>query len=124
MEAPQVELLPLLALPAWQADPAAAERLLCEDWKWRFAGPGGAIVLYDPGECEDCPGTGYDGRIALHELLILDDGVKQAIQERARSGAIYELALAGGMRTLRQDGILKVLAGHTDLKQVHAVCVR
>jgi len=110
--------------PAWRQDPGAAARSLVDDWKRLFAGGANAITLYEPGQCEDCSGTGYNGRIALHELLIVSDEVKHAIQERARSSAIFELALAAGMRTLRQDGILKVLAGHTDLKHVHAVCAR
>jgi type II secretory ATPase GspE/PulE/Tfp pilus assembly ATPase PilB-like protein len=109
---------------AWQQDPAAAERALYADWQSRFASAGGDITLYEAGRCDDCSQTGYDGRIALHELLIVDNDVKRAIQERARSSVLFDLALAAGMRTLRQDGILKVLAGHTDLKQVHAVCVR
>jgi type II secretory ATPase GspE/PulE/Tfp pilus assembly ATPase PilB-like protein len=110
--------------PARRQDPGAAARSLVDDWKRQFAGGANAITLYEPGQCEDCSGTGYNGRIALHELLIVSDEVKHAIQERARSSAIFELALAAGMRTLRQDGILKVLAGHTDLKHVHAVCAR
>ena len=68
--------------------------------------------------------TGYDGRIPLHELMIMNDEIKKTIQNKERSSAILEVALATGMRTLRQDGIQKVLAGHTDLKQVHAACVR
>jgi type II secretory ATPase GspE/PulE/Tfp pilus assembly ATPase PilB-like protein len=50
--------------------------------------------------------------------------VKKLIQERARVAEIVATALAEGMRTLKQDGIEKVLQGITDMKQVRAVCVK
>jgi type II secretory ATPase GspE/PulE/Tfp pilus assembly ATPase PilB-like protein len=109
---------------AWKQDPRAGESALRNEWEKQFADPSGAFTIYDVGRCEECSGTGFDGRIALHELLVLNDEIKRAVQERARSNDIFELALAAGMRTLRQDGILKVLGGDTDLKQVHAACVR
>jgi type II secretory ATPase GspE/PulE/Tfp pilus assembly ATPase PilB-like protein len=62
--------------------------------------------------------------LALHELLITDDAMKDAIQHKASVGEIRGLAHQGGMSTLLQDGIEKVVAGHTDLKQVLAVCSR
>jgi type II secretory ATPase GspE/PulE/Tfp pilus assembly ATPase PilB-like protein len=105
-------------------DPALAERQLRESWMERFANKNGSIILHDTGGCEECSDTGYNGRIALHELLIVNDDIKAAIQGRALSSVVFNLAVAAGMRTLRQDGILKVLAGHTDLKQVHGACVR
>src|SRR6185295_9514606 len=51
--------------PAWRQDPGAAARSLVDDWKRLFAGGANAITLYEPGQCEDCSGTGYNGRIAL-----------------------------------------------------------
>jgi len=108
----------------WQKDPLGAVRALRAEWAARFGGAGGAITLYEPGTCDECSGTGYNGRVALHELLVVNDELKRAIQERARSSLILELALAAGMHTLRQDGILKVLAGHTDMRRVRAVCAR
>jgi type II secretory ATPase GspE/PulE/Tfp pilus assembly ATPase PilB-like protein len=110
--------------PSWKKDPAAAERALRDNWMERFANSKGTITLYDAGSCDDCSQTGYNGRVALHELLIVDEDIKQAIQERARSSVVFDIAVAAGMRTLRQDGILKVLAGLTELKLVHAACVR
>ncbi len=85
--------------------------------------PGG-IKLWKAVGCEACSKTGYRGRIAIHELLVTTDALKTAIQKKAPVGEIRELAKQGGMTTLLQDGIQKVLAGHTDVKQVLAVCSR
>ena len=56
--------------------------------------------------------------------MVGSDRVKQLIQERARVATLLSTALEEGMRTLRQDGIEKVMAGLTDLKQVRKVCIR
>jgi type II secretory ATPase GspE/PulE/Tfp pilus assembly ATPase PilB-like protein len=60
----------------------------------------------------------------LHELLVADEGIKRAVAKRSPVEDIRNLAIAGGMTTLLQDGIEKAMAGKTDLKQVLAVCLR
>jgi type II secretory ATPase GspE/PulE/Tfp pilus assembly ATPase PilB-like protein len=85
---------------------------------------GAEVVSYRASGCEACGNTGYRGRVALHELLVTDDALKAAIQRKAPIGELRTLAHAGGMTTLLQDGIEKVLLGLTDLKQVLAVCSR
>ncbi|NMG50910.1 hypothetical protein GO613_22715, partial [Azoarcus communis] len=60
----------------------------------------------------------------LHELMLGSDHIKALILERARASELLGAAMSDGMRTLRQDGIEKVLAGLTDIKQVRKVCVR
>lgn len=72
--------------------------------------------------CHACGKSGYKGRFGIHELLVNDDGLRRAIQHKAPVDEIRAAALAGGMTTLLQDGVQKVLAGQTDLKQVLAVC--
>jgi type II secretory ATPase GspE/PulE/Tfp pilus assembly ATPase PilB-like protein len=62
--------------------------------------------------------------VGLHELLIADDMIKKLIQERARVAEIFSRAVANGMRTLKMDGMEKVLMGQTDLKQVRTVCIK
>lgn len=84
----------------------------------------GELKLWRAPGCELCAKTGYKGRIALHELLAADDGIKRAIAKRAPVEEVRNLAIAGGMRTLLQDGVEKALAGKTDIKQVLAVCLR
>ena len=82
------------------------------------------ITLYRPKGCRHCNKTGYRGRLAIHELLVSDDGLKKFIQEKRPVGEIREYAMKHGMFTLKQDGIQKVLRGDTDLKQVKAACIR
>jgi type II secretory ATPase GspE/PulE/Tfp pilus assembly ATPase PilB-like protein len=72
--------------------------------------------------CNACSNSGFKGRIGIHELLITDLALKRAIQKKAPVDEIRSLSVAGGMTTLLQDGIQKVLDGHTTLKQVLAVC--
>jgi type II secretory ATPase GspE/PulE/Tfp pilus assembly ATPase PilB-like protein len=84
----------------------------------------GEFKLWRAPGCEMCAKTGYKGRIAVHELLVADDGIKRAVASRAGVEEIRRLAVAGGMTTLLQDGIEKAIAGKTDLKQVLAVCLR
>jgi type II secretory ATPase GspE/PulE/Tfp pilus assembly ATPase PilB-like protein len=74
--------------------------------------------------CRECAQKGLKGRVALHELLVVDDAIRLAIQKRAPATEIRALALQNGMVTLLQDGIEKTLAGLTDLRQVLAVCSR
>ena len=81
-------------------------------------------TLYRPVGCPRCHQTGYRGRIALHELLIPNEELRELIVKAAPVHNIRETAMRNGMFTLKQDGIFKVLAGETDLKQVRAVCVR
>ncbi len=74
--------------------------------------------------CRSCLDTGYKGRIALHELLVGSDEVKRLIVRRAPVEELRNQAIAEGMTTLLQDGIDKVFQGHTDFKQVRAVCIK
>ena len=82
------------------------------------------ITLYRPKGCQYCNGTGYRGRLAIHELLVSDEGLKKLLQEKRPVAEIQEYAMKQGMLTLKQDGIRKVLKGDTDLKQVKRACIR
>jgi type II secretory ATPase GspE/PulE/Tfp pilus assembly ATPase PilB-like protein len=83
---------------------------------------GDGFTLARPRGCDNCSGSGYKGRIGIHELLVTDPEIKHAIADKAPVERIRSAALKAGMRTLLQDGIQKVLAGQTDMKQVLAVC--
>jgi type II secretory ATPase GspE/PulE/Tfp pilus assembly ATPase PilB-like protein len=109
---------------AWKKDANAAYKALYAEWTKLFADAKGQITLYEPVGCEKCSATGYRGRVGLHELLIGSDPVKKAIQGHARVSELFGLALEEGMRTLKQDGIEKVLSGITDIHQVRAVCIK
>lgn len=81
-------------------------------------------TFYEPVGCEDCNYTGFKGRIAIHEILVPDDKIKDLIIHNAPAQEIRKVAISRGFQTLKQDGILKVLRGDTTLKQVLAVTLR
>jgi type II secretory ATPase GspE/PulE/Tfp pilus assembly ATPase PilB-like protein len=70
--------------------------------------------------CPACEGSGYHGRMGLHEFLVTDETLREKIRHRASAAELQAAGLATGMVTLRQDGIEKVLAGETDLAEVIA----
>jgi type II secretory ATPase GspE/PulE/Tfp pilus assembly ATPase PilB-like protein len=80
--------------------------------------------LYRPKGCAKCGNTGYKGRMGIHELLVATDETKRKIQRREPIEELRKQAMRDGMTTLLQDGIQKVIAGHTDFKQVRAVCMK
>ncbi|MBI4754350.1 MAG: Flp pilus assembly complex ATPase component TadA [Betaproteobacteria bacterium] len=100
--------------------PIHRDEVLAE-WKRRHAREGGHLYLYASEGCSECGGTGYRGRLGLHELLASSLEIKRLVQTRAPVEDIQRTALVQGMRTLKQDGIEKTLQGHTDLAQVRAV---
>lgn len=77
-------------------------------------------TLYKGVGCEECSGTGYNGRAGIHELFIIDDPIREAIVRGASSTEVKELAIQLGMKTLRDDGIHKALEGITTLEEVLA----
>jgi type II secretory ATPase GspE/PulE/Tfp pilus assembly ATPase PilB-like protein len=85
-----------------------------------LAGPPAAQVYRGEG-CAECQQSGYRGRVGLHELLVATPEIKRLIQQRARIAEVAACAQQEGMTTLLQDGVLKVLAGVTDMLQVKAV---
>ncbi len=108
----------------FKADPDAAVEEIKAEWIKQYGDDKGQITLSKPTGCDSCAGTGYAGRVGLHELLRASDEVKRNIQEHARVAEILVTALGDGMRTLKQDGIEKVLQGITDIHQVRAVCIK
>ncbi|WP_431099403.1 GspE/PulE family protein [Polaromonas aquatica] len=108
---------------AWKADPGGESQKLYEDWMERY-GKDDKLTLYRAVGCDKCNKTGYKGRVGLHELMIADDAAKKLIQERARVAELFASAVNSGMRTLKMDGMEKVLMGLTDLKMVRSVCIK
>jgi type II secretory ATPase GspE/PulE/Tfp pilus assembly ATPase PilB-like protein len=107
----------------WKQDPKAYVDRQYQEWLQQYARDG-QFTLYTAQGCEKCSNTGYRGRLGLHELLVGSDAVKKLIQEKARVAEILACALNEDMRTLKMDGIEKVLQGLTDIKQVRAVCIK
>ncbi len=74
-------------------------------------------TVYRPVVGEDNPG-GYLGRTSIMELLVMSDPIRRLVMQHATSGEIQRLAVAEGMRTMYQDGLLKCLRGITSVEEV------
>jgi type II secretory ATPase GspE/PulE/Tfp pilus assembly ATPase PilB-like protein len=110
-------------MPRFREDPIAAGKEILEEWRRRFGGESGKLTLYRAVGCQEC-NDGYKGRVGLHELMIGSEPLRHLIRTRAPVSQLFSLAIEEGMRTLRQDGIEKVLGGVTDIGQVRKVCIR
>ncbi len=77
-------------------------------------------ILYGPSEkgCRECKGLGYRGRTAAHEILLVDDKLKQLINKRATASEIEAHAMSAGMTKMLQDGFRKVADGMTTIEEV------
>ncbi|MEZ0202862.1 MAG: ATPase, T2SS/T4P/T4SS family [Ideonella sp.] len=109
-------------LHAWSRGRAGSptrEGLLSE-WQQRFGDEQGRLLRYHSPGCSHCSQTGVRGRVGVHELLTVSRQLRHLIQTSTRADDIQQQALAEGLRTLRQDGIEKVLAGLTTLEEVRA----
>ncbi len=80
-------------------------------------------VLYQTKGCDDCNGTGYKGRLGIHELMEGTKEIKRMIKKEATPEELFIQASKQGMTTLVQDGIVKVLEGLTDITEIQRVCV-
>ena len=100
-------------------DPAFARDAVLAGWVQRFGRDGRLLTHHSPG-CEKCDHTGQKGRAGIHELMIVTRELRQMIQTGERAEALQQRALREGMRTLRQDGIEKVLQGLVSIEEVRA----
>jgi type II secretory ATPase GspE/PulE/Tfp pilus assembly ATPase PilB-like protein len=116
----QIEELLDDSLHIWGDHPQAPTReATLADWTSRYA-VDGRLMFFKGTGCAKCGNTGVKGRAGLHELLTVSKGVRHLIQQGGRSEQILQHAMGEGMRTLRQDGIEKVLAGVTTIEEVRA----
>ncbi len=79
--------------------------------------------LYRAVGCENCSGTGYRGRMGIHELMEGTPEIKLMIKKQANTEEISKMAMQQGMVTLKQDGMKKVFQGATDMLEVRRVCI-
>ena len=94
-----------------QADPGTAA--LLKDLE-----PPAGTKLFHAAGCEHCKKRGYRGRVGIFELLPMTDAIKQHVTARSASHVIRDTARKAGMRTLRDDGLLKAAAGTTTIEEV------
>jgi type II secretory ATPase GspE/PulE/Tfp pilus assembly ATPase PilB-like protein len=73
--------------------------------------------------CEKCNGSGYKGRLGIHELIEGTPEIKMLIKKQATSQDLSKQAIKDGMTTLKQDGVHKVFEGITDMREVRRVCI-
>jgi len=77
----------------------------------------GRKFFYGAG-CPDCNNTGYRGRTAIFEIMMISDRMRELIMDKASTQAMRELAREEGMRTLRESGLLKIFDGQTTIEEV------
>lgn len=96
-----------------------------QEWleELKFPNPEEVTVLYRPRGCPKCNNTGYKGRVGIYEVMEVNDEIEMLAAKKAATEKIREAALRNGMRTLRQDGLLKAKLGITSVEEVLRVTV-
>lgn len=117
---PDAEELDLL-LTEYCENTALDKQQVLQDWQAQYA-VNGKLQLHKAVGYKQCGNSGYKGRVGLHELMTVSAEVRHLIQTRAPLHELQSAAMQAGMRTLKQDGITKMLQGLTDISQVRAVC--
>src|SRR5574341_2665571 len=79
---------------------------------------GGEVGAFRAGGCAQCLSTGYRGRTGIYEVLVLDDDLRALVLAKTDANTIKARAIDHGMRTLREDGAKKILAGITTTEEV------
>ncbi len=92
---------------------------LLAGWLTSHGQNGRLMHFHSPG-CKECGGSGFRGRVGLHELMTVSKTLRRQIQTGARAEELLHTALGEGMRSLRQDGIVKVLQGFTTMAEVRS----
>ena len=91
-----------------------------EEIMQRAIGWNGQIFKPNPKGCPKCGGSGYKGRVGIHELMVSNEELVAAINKEAESAVLKKIAQRGGMKTLHQDSILKVKEGLTTIEEAIA----
>jgi type IV pilus assembly protein PilB len=97
-------------------EPAGREREIIE----KAIGWHGQIFKANPKGCPKCGGGGYKGRVGIHELMVMNEELADAINKEMESAELKKIAMRGGMKTLHQDSVLKVKDGLTTLEEAIA----
>jgi type IV pilus assembly protein PilB len=97
------------------------EFLVASRFPWQDGEP--MPELFRPVGCSACAKTGYKGRLALHEVMVVSEEIERLAVEKASATVIETVAKEQGMKTLRDDGLAKVLAGVTSLEEILRVVV-
>jgi type II secretory ATPase GspE/PulE/Tfp pilus assembly ATPase PilB-like protein len=106
--------------PASDSDTAFIKRQYGEQYLAELNLPE-QIMLHRGAGCEECGDTGYKGRTGVHELLAMTAELRALVYKEASVHEMKSQAMLDGMRTLTQDGILKILKGDTDIAQIQII---
>ena len=104
-------------------------RRLCPDCKERCAPPDGMVkkfklkpgavpFIYREKGCEKCGGSGYRGRMGIHELLVMNNDIRSLVRPSPSITDLRKAALKSGTLTLQIDGLLKVIQGETSVNEI------
>ncbi len=106
-------------------------RVLCPECKEQYQPPPDLLEelqihehnpkFFRPKGCQECNGTGYKGRTGLFELLIVSEEIEELVAKRVTDSQLRERVIASGVKTLREDGVSKMLAGITTPEEVMRV---
>jgi type IV pilus assembly protein PilB len=96
----------------YEADPQTIELLKIQP------AAGETVKIYRGAGCATCSNTGYRGRMAIHEVLVLNDEFRKGVLARKSTADLKNIARSGGMQTLRECGVQKVLKGLTSLEEL------
>jgi type IV pilus assembly protein PilB len=110
-----------LCMKCKEAYTPTEETLTAAKVNWDLAA--GIPTLYRPVGCPSCSSTGYKGRMALHEVMMVNEEIERLAVEHAPATEITAAALRSGMVTLRDDGMTKVLNGTTSIDEILRVVV-
>ncbi|PTX90751.1 GspE/PulE family protein [Opitutus sp. ER46] len=97
-------------------EPVGREKEILE----KGIGWSGPIFKANPKGCPKCGGSGYKGRVGIHELMITNEELVEAINKGAEAADLKKIAMRGGMKTLHQDSLIKVKEGLTTLEEAIA----
>ena len=112
---------------SYRPEPGELQEIIVEYGVEEFGALGldpATITLARAKGCPKCDGSGYKGRLGMHELLECGDAMKGLIKNKAEVAQLRRQAIADGMTTLKQDGILKCMQGLTDIHEVRRVCIK
>jgi general secretion pathway protein E len=105
-------------------------RVLCADCREPYRPPASELnrvglasaqlngTIYRSKGCRACRNTGYRGRSAVHELMVVDDDVRELVMKKADASSIRRVCTSKGMKVLRQDGAERVMAGQTTIEEL------
>jgi type II secretory ATPase GspE/PulE/Tfp pilus assembly ATPase PilB-like protein len=80
--------------------------------------PGSVPHIYREHGCEQCGGTGYRGRLGIHELLVMNNEIRNLVTPSPSITALKKAAVDSGTLTLQIDGLLKVIQGETSVNEI------